>query len=384
MTPFNEFLRSVQDSFAANRSTSPIKLGLATVAAVAVWIAVSAWRRRLGLRRELAERIRSVVSAAKLSRADLDDLSRIAAAGAMPLIEVMTVLAQFEHATARLLAQEGDASTIRPVPGSWFERVRHLRRLLGFSPLSTHLWLLSTRELSVGDSVAAGGSNGQVAEVNEASFAVDWPATAVMVRGVTLAVTVDRPDDARYVAHVRVVSVEAPPASAAESSGEPVGLRAFFGHDEQPERQQDREYLRLRVTAPVSLQIVDPPAKASAVGPVTPPAPPVTPAAPGPRIAGTIVDVSAGGLSLNVPVSPGSPIARGRQVLCWFALDDQARFEALMASVVAADPPMGPPPGEQHLRLSFVALRDVDRDRLAAAVARHQGAAPPSSAVGKA
>jgi hypothetical protein len=382
MTPFNEFVRSVQDSFAANRSTSLTKLGLVTVAAVAVWIALSAWRSRRALRRELAERIRSVVSAAKLSPADLEDLSRIAAAGAMPLIEVMTVLAQFEHATARLLAQEGDASTIRPAPASWFERVRHLRRLLGFSPLSAHLWLLTTRELASGDSVAAGGSNGQVAEVNEASFAVDWPATAVVVRGATLAVTIDRPDDARYVAHVRVLSVEALPASAAEASGEPGGMRAFFGHDEQPERQQDREYLRLRVNAPVSVQIVDPAAKASGDGP---PAPPAAPApAPAPRIDGTIVDVSAGGLSLNVPVTPGGPIARGRQVLCWFTLDDQARFEALVARVVGADPPKGPPPGQQHLRLSFVALRDVDRDRLAAAVARHQGASSAAAAAGKA
>ncbi|HET6146072.1 MAG TPA: PilZ domain-containing protein [Polyangia bacterium] len=386
MTPFNEFVRSVQDSFAANRAHSATKLGLVVVATVAVWVGLSVWRRRLLARRELDARINSVIASARLSAADLEDLRRIAAVGEVPLLEAMTVLAQFEHATAKLLAQE--APTIRPALGSWFERVRHLRRSLGFSPLSAHLWLLSTRELAVGDSLAMGGNTGHVAEVNEASFAVDWPPAAVLVQGATLAVTVDRPDDARYVSRVRVLGLEALPATATESGSGSAVVRSFLAHDERPERQQDREYLRLRVNAPVSLQIVVAPLATGGGGdrpaPVVPPTP-ASPAAPAPTIAGTMVDVSAGGLSLNVPVSRGGPvITRGQQALCWFIMDEHARFEALAAVIVAADPPKGPPPGLQHLRLSFVSLRDVDRDRLAAAVARHQGGLQPPVAGGKA
>jgi hypothetical protein len=364
MTPFNEFVQSVQGSFAANRATSLTRLALLLVAAAVAWWAISVWRRRSGARREMAARIRAVV-AGRLSAADLEDLARIAAAGELPMIDVMTVLAQFEHATGRLLAQE--PPTIRPALGSWFERVRHLRRALGFSPLSAHLWLLSTRELVVGDSVVLGASPGRVAEVNEASFAVDWPATVVLVPDTNLSVTIDRPDDARYVSRVRVLGVDMLPASR-ESDGRPAGVRGFFAHDEQPERQQDREYLRLRISAPVRVQISDPPAAAGATGPTA-----VPPLGPVPLIAGTIVDVSAGGLSLNLPVPPSGLLVRGRHVHCWFALDDQANFEALPAVIVAADPVKGPPPGQQHLRLAFVSLHERDRDRLVAAVARLQG-----------
>jgi len=376
MTPFNEFVQSVQGSFAANRATSVTRLALVVVAAAVAWWAISIWRRHRRARRELAQRIRAVVASARLSAADLEDLARIATAGELPMIDVMTVLAQFEHATGRLLAQE--PPTIRPSLGSWFERVRHLRRALGFSPLSAHLWLLSTRELVVGYSVVMGASTGHVAEVNEASFAVDWPATVVLVPDTSLSVTIDRPDDARYVSRVRVLGVDLLPASS-ESGGRPAGVRGFFAHDEQPERQQDREYLRIRVSAAVRVQIVDPPAKAGGASAATAP-----PAGPVPQIAGTIVDVSAGGLSLHLAVPPSGLLVRGRHLHCWFTLDSQARFEALPAVIVAADPVKGPPPGQQHLRLAFVSVRDSDRDRLVAAVARHQGGAAPSAAAGKA
>jgi PilZ domain len=375
MTPVDQFLHSVQESFAANRSTSGTKLVLVVVAAVALSFALSVWNRRRRARREVARELQSVLSGAGLSNQDLEDLTRIAAVGLQPLREVMTVRAAFEHATARLLAGEGPvtAAMIRPAAGSWFERVRRLRQALGFSPLSAHLWLLSTRELVVGDGVATGGIGGHVAVVNEASFAVDWPLTAVLVPDAPTNLTIDRVDDARYLSQARLLSLEALPALTMEPGGRSPGRRAFFAHDEQPERQQDREHMRLRVSVSVKLRMVDSLSHGVAADP----------AAAAPAIAGKIVDVSAGGLSLNLPVSPAGPLIRGAQVLCWFALDGDSTFAALAAMVVGAEPPTGPAPGEQHLRLSFVSLEPALRDRLATAVARHQGAPPPSAVAAK-
>jgi len=358
VTQFDQFLHSVQDSFEANRSTNWTKVGLLIVPTAAVVFGLSVWMRRRRAHRELATRIQSILSTASLSGTDFDDLTRIAAAGQVSVIEVMTVLASFEHATAKLLAEE--APTLHPAERSWFERVRRLRKLLGFSPLSPHLWLLSTRELVIGDSVSMGGVGGRVVQVNEASFAVDWPLSAVLVEGALCTVMIDRPDDARYRARVRLSRLETLPEITTESGDREAGRRAFLAHDEQPERHQDRRFTRLRANVAIRVQVLDANKGTTAAPTSTAPS------------AGTIVDVSAGGIALDLPVSARGPIASGAGVLCWFTLDSDAAFEALSAVVMAAGPATGPPPGEQHLRLSFVSLNEAERDRLAAVVARHQ------------
>jgi len=374
MRPFDQFLRSVQESFAENRSTNWGSLVLGVALVLAISMVTSMWVRRRRLRRALAERIQAVLSRAGLSTDDFRDLTQLARAGELPVLEVMTRLAPFEHATAKWLADEAPA--VRPAPNSRFERVRRLRRALGFSPLSAHLWMLSTRELATGDSVSTGGVHGRVAEVNEASFAVEWPVTALLADGEAVTITIDRPDDARYVSHVQVLQSEAVPAVATASGSRPAGRRTFLSHDENPERQQDREFIRLRINAPIKIQVIDAPVAAGGARAAAPS--PTSPAAP---VSGTVVDVSAGGLSLNLPFAPGRAVVRGSHVRCWFTLDQHATFEGLVAVVVGARAMTGPRPPLQNLRLAFSALSDADRDRLAAAVARHP-AAPPASASG--
>jgi hypothetical protein len=361
MTSLEQFLHSVQDSFAANRSIHWTRVGLVIVPAAALALGLSVWGRRRRALREVATRIQSILSGARLSGTDLDDLTRIAAASALPVIDVMTNLASFEHATAKLLA--GEAPILHPAEHSWFERVRRFRKALGFAPLSRHLWLLSTRELVVGDSVSIGGIGGHVAEVNEACFAVDWPATAVLVEGALCTMTIDRPDDARYRSRVQLQHLEPLAEITTVPGARAAGHRAFFAHDEKPERQQERMFTRLRAHAAVKVQVLDSPGAEAAGAP-----------SGGPSRAGTIVDVSAGGMALNLPVSPGGPILPGAHVRCWFSLDSHAAFDAVTAVVMAAGAAVGPQPGEQHLRLAFVSLSEADRERLASAVVKHQGA----------
>lgn len=370
MKPFDQFLRSVQESFAENRSTHWARLGLSILVLVGISMAISAWLRRRRRRLAHAEHIHAVISRAGLSDDDFADLTRIAAAGEVPVLEVMTRLAAFEHATARWMVDEAPA--IRPAPNSRFERVRRLRRALGFSPLSAHLWLLSTRELATGDSVSTNGVHGHVAEVNEASFAFEWPVTSALAEGATINITIERPDDARYLARVQVLQSEAVPVVTTASGAHAPGRRVFFSHDEHPERQQEREFSRLRIDAPIKVQVVDAPvvtggARATARAPRGPAEP----------LSGRMVDVSAGGLSMNVPVSPAGPVLRGSHVRCWFTLDQHATFEALTAVVIDARAATGS--RSQNLRLAFTALAAADRDRLAASVARHQGTTPASA-----
>jgi hypothetical protein len=343
------------------------------VVVLAIAVVMSIWMRRSRLRRAFAERIQAVLSRAGLSDDDFGDLTRIAEVGQVPVLDVMTRLAPFEHATAKWMGDEAPA--IRPAPNSRFERVRRLRRALGFSPLSPHLWLLSTRELAAGDSVSTGGMHGHVAEVNEASFAVEWPVMAALVEGNAVTITIDRPDDARYLSRLQVLRSEAVPSVATVSGARPAVRRTFLSHDEHPERQQDREFIRSRINAPIKIQVIDAPVAPGDARVAA--APPTSPAS------GTMVDVSAGGLSMSLPVSPARAVVRGSHVRCWFTLDAHAMFEGLVAVVVDARAVAVPRPGIQTLRLAFTALSDADRDRLASAVARHQGA-PPASASGRA
>src|ERR1051325_6151276 len=249
MRPIDQFLRSVQESFAENRATNWTHVVLLILAAVGVYWGASVWLRRRNARRDHLRRIQSVRAQAGLSADDLQDLANIATTGGTPLLDVMTVLAAFEHATAKMLEREAPA--LRPEPGSWYARVRRFRVALGFSPLSPHLWLLSTRELVVGDAVNAGQSHGKVVEVSEASFAAEWPMTATLPRDGAATLTVDRPDDARYLVRVRLMHVETVPALSTPLGGRTATRRAFFSHDEQPERQQDRAHMRLRISVPV-------------------------------------------------------------------------------------------------------------------------------------
>lgn len=352
MRPIDQFLRSVQDSFAENRSTNWPRLGLYIVVLVGISVAMSAWMRRRRRRRSHAAQIQAVLSRAGLSNDDFTDLTRIAVAGEVPVLEVMTRLAAFEHATARWMADE--AAAIRPSPNSRFERVRRLRRALGFSPLSAHLWMLSTRELATGDSISTNGVHGHVVEVNEASFAFEWPVTAALAEGATVSITIERPDDARYLARVQVLQSEDIRTVTTASGAHAPGRRVFFSHDENPERQQDREFSRLRIDVPIQIQVNDT-------------AEPVS---------GTTVDVSAGGLSLHLPATAAGPVIRGSHVRCWFTLDEHATFEGLVAVVV--DARAIAVPRSQNLRLAFTALAEADRDRLVAAVARHQRSTPAS------
>jgi hypothetical protein len=355
MTPVDEFMGSVRDVFARNREVAWTRNGLFVAGAVVVSIALGRWLGYRRKRRATAEAVSTLAATAGLARTDLAFLARIAKTGGQSLPEVMSNLGAFEVATARLLEQKA-APPPRPAAGSVFERVRQLRKALGFSPLPAHHWLLSTRELISGDPVAVGGIAGHVVEVNEAAFAVDLPAETALPIGASAALTIVRIDDSRYLSRVRVLLIERAHTGAGTTT-----CRAFFSHDEHPDRQQSRAYVRVRVAGPVTIRPVEPPAEPPAAIEDRPPATIV--------LIGSLVDLSAGGLSLDLPASATGSLAAGSHVRCSFALGEGARFDSIVAVVLALG--KVPSSGLLHMRGAFVALPDTERDRLAAVVARH-------------
>jgi len=364
MSAVDQFFQAVREVFAKNRDANWTEIGLLLAAAVVVTIGLSVGLGRWRSRRRVAGRIHAVANAAGLTEAELDHLKRMAAAVGLPALEVMSSLAPFEHATAAALASE--VPPLRPGANSAFDQVRRLRKALGFSPLSPHLWLLTTRELVEGDPVAMGDATGRVVEVNEASFAVDLPLPAAPELGASAPLTIDRADDSRYLARVRLLAVEVPPGSGEGAAAGPAVRRLYFAHDEQPDRRQHREYVRVRVQGTVTVRSVEPAtatADPSIGGGAEHPA-------PAPTMAGTLVDVSAGGLALDLPTSSGAALRRGARLRCSFTLGNGDTFPEVAALVVAAV--AGPRAGVQHVRLSFTSLTEAARDRLAAAVTRHQ------------
>jgi hypothetical protein len=382
MRPVDQFFASVREVFARNRSTDFTQVGAVLLAVILVTVAVGFWVAKRRARLETSRQLAGVANRAGLSAADLAYLRRIAQAANLTLLEVMTRLPSFERATAEALLVK--VPPLRPIEGSGYERVRYLRKALGFSPLPAHHWLISTRELIAGDRVTVSGHPGRVSEVNEASFAVDLPAaTPVALGGLgavgTLAIA--RPDDSRYLARVRGLGVDPP--------GVPDGgRRFFFAHDERPQRQQDRAYVRVRVSATVTLRVlggVDAAGTAEDARPGTGPGALGAPGsdAPAETLTGTMVDVSAGGLSMKLGPREGeAPLARmdmgdwrHSRVLCSFELRDGQRFENL-AGVVATVENLRTAGQGIRLRLAFSGLTESQRDRLSAAVAAEQRAPP--------
>jgi hypothetical protein len=406
MRPVDQFLSSVREVFARNRTTDWTEVGLLLLGVVLVATALGVWRTRRRARLETSRQVEAVAARSGLQARDLDYLRRIASDSHLSLLDVMTRLPPFERATAAALASK--VPPLRPADGSGYEHVRYLRKALGFSPLPAHHWLVSTRELVAGDRVDISGRPGQVVEVNEASFAVELPGATPFDVGVVGTLAIARPDDSRYIARVRTLGVmeivpdaeKAAPAPA--NRGPQAGAvravdpdpqrqrRYFFAHDERPDRRQDREYVRVRVSGDITLRSVEglgqggAPQDSARLEEATDAgraAPPLSDQA----LLGTLIDVSAGGLSLKLARDGNGPLVslgdwKHVKVLCSFHLrDGQHRFERLEA-VVATVEALRPAGQGFHLGLAFTSLGDSERDRLSAAVAAEQRApAPPDT-----
>lgn len=345
MTLEESFFQSVRARFAQH--ADPVWVALA-LALIVLLIALLAWRASRRARWAELTVARTVATRQNLPAEDFEYLGRMARTAGVSLTDLLTRIGVFERVTARVLAQE----TPTPTPGvvSAFARIRDLRVKLGFDVLPPHHWLFTSRELGRGERLTVAGRPALVLDVNEACLTLRLMGDAKVPGGeAPLLVELIRADDARYVLRCRVLGSE-------HGDGH---RRVFLAHDERPERQQVREWVRVRVDLPVHCQTLHAD----------------NPAAGGrllARFEGRIVDLSAGGMALETAAGVGE----GTLVKCSFVLGNGSSFEELTAVVVGA---RSGQPGES-LRLAFTDIPERERDRLVAAVAWHEQNPTPGGA----
>jgi hypothetical protein len=332
-----EFFRSVAGAFAANGPRGPGAIAVLLLVGVVAGIVLGGAVRRLRARRHALD--------AFLARHDLgaEDLALVRAlardAGAAPL-DVLTHLDLFERSTGRALAAAPAGGPRDPAT-----RIARIRHAVGFDRLPAHTPLLSTRELSPGTALQLEGGapcRGVVAGVDERTLRLELDGPLALGAGDELQLGVVHAREARYGVRGRVVWARPAPLDTTH-----VGLT----HDEAPSRVQRREHVRVSGDGTATLR----PLRWPGVAPARPRGPPRP-------VVARLLDVSAGGLR----VTATEPLPVGLLLEAAFALGGE-RFEALPAVVLSS---AAAPGGVRELHLELSGAPEVERARLAAAVAR--------------
>lgn len=342
MRPVDVFFRSLRDAFGPSDAgpngtwiAAVIALGVALMAG---WALLGRYRRRRAATAEL----KRVLATRHVGTGDARLLDRMAKEADIAPLLVATHVDSFERATAVELAQRAPSHAA----GSQgvFAQILRLREALGFRNLPEHFPLLTTRELVDGMRVETAGAPGRVVEVNEACFVVGIPQAssfALVPEGESLAVSLVRGHEARYVATCRLLARELHEDQ----------VRLVFRHDEQPSRIQLRAAVRVSAHGTVHLR------------PVL-----ANPAEPDSEdVAGALLDISLGGIALETK----SKVAVGQALRASFDLDGRS-FQDLAAWVLECEPRRR---GSYRLRLKFRELPASDETALSAVVAHRSAKA---------
>jgi hypothetical protein len=337
MSDTQEFFDSLRSAFARDPRPVWLMVLLGVVLLVPIAATLARWRARVTLRRGLHEASVRLAEERRLSDAQVVFVEGLAERAAVSPLDLMQHLAVFERATAReLLRHVRDPDLDHEGVA---KKIAGLRAALGFHILPPDHWLLSTRELQTGDQVKLGTAVLTVTAVSEAHFALALETATKPVGAGTTAMEVIRPHDARYIIHCKVLGT-------AQVDGQ---WQMRLGHDEHPERLQQRAYVRVRVDRPISWVELEKGRKK-----------------PGPALEGHIVDVSAGGISFDSPHSE----PQGSLHECSFELAEGAKFKDVGIIVIDVTPAREQ--ADFRIRAAFSGLSNAERDRLAAAVAWHE------------
>jgi hypothetical protein len=337
----DEALQSIARAFERNREgMAGLQLALLALLALVLVLQLGGLARRLLSR---STRLRRLTARLGLDAGDLALARHLARAhGTSPEV-LLTHLEAFEQATARALAAGGDAgdggaADDGPGAAARAEAIHRLRHLAGFDRLPPHAPLLSTRELPPGTAVTVGEAPGQIAEAGERSFTVELGAPAELAPGAAASLGLAHAREARYGLRCTVL---------ASRPGAQGTWQLVLGHDEAPQRIQQRAYARVPVEGPLVLR----PALSRGAW-----------LAGREELRGRLIDVSGGGaLAAARTTLPAGALTRAS-----FAVGD-ALFSDVRAVVIRAErvPPMG-----WHLHLEFSRLPEAERARLVAAVER--------------
>jgi len=335
-----EAFRSISQAFERNRQgTTSLEVALLVLLGLVLLLQLVALVRRL---LDRATRLRRLAAERGMGPDDLALLRRLAEGESTDPASLLTHLDHFERATARALAPPaaGPGPAGEPVHAAvaLAEAIHRLRHLTGFDRLPAHAPLLSTRELPPGTAVTLGVLHGQIAEAGEAVFTVELAAPAALMPGAEAELGLAHAREARYALRCRVM------ASGPAAHG---GWLLRLGHDEAPQRIQQRSYARLALEGPLVLR----PALARGAWP-----------GERPELRARLVDLSGGGVLATSRA--GLPV--GLLTRASFAVGD-AMFSEVRAVVIRAE---RAGPDGWRLHLEFSRVPESERARLVAALER--------------
>lgn len=316
-----EFLRALRDTWAerSHPGYGPLFLLLAIVLIALVWSLISSIRTR---RARALEAVR-LAGEKGIGHDDLYWFEQSCKQSGHETLEVLTRIATFEQATAAALSPPDDEAATR------IARVRHA---LGFDRLPTHFPILSSREMQLGATVDMAGVRGEVADVNELFFAVRSDKKLDRAAGAQLPLTLIHASEARYRLTCTLLGRD--------------GGHYRFGHDEAPERIQQREHVRVEVAGPVHVEPFSSPQHGGAAPPAC---------------EGLMVNVSSGGMLLESELE----LPAGLSLRLNFEVNG-ARFQEVTAIVIES---MKRPPN-LAARIEFVGISEHERERLGATLSR--------------
>ena len=330
MSPLKEFFRSINDGFtpeAGDKAMLWVGIGVLIIGGLGVVLFLK-WRRWRTEREAFAHLIASL----RMTTEDVALARQLAKRVAKSPRFLATQMDAFERATRLELRELPQA--MMAAEDDLFGRVRHLRCALGFHDLPPHFPLLTTRELPVGTQVRIADVSAPINVLTEAFFNVEMPDVIDLKVGLAVPLAVLHGHEARYLLRCVLLAKE----------HTDIGWRLVFAHDEGPKRVQLRETVRVPAHGEVRIELM---AGQAPDAPRT--------------FAGTMVDVSMGGLSFDAP----NGLPEGTTARIEFEFQGVS-FHDIKTQVVGCLIKDGTP----HLRLKFVDVPASDERQLARLIFR--------------
>jgi len=239
----------------------------------------------------------------KLNQGAIDLLKRIIEESGLQ--DPSTIL-KSPHVFEKSIGAYYDSKKLKNIPDSSLEKIRDLRRMLCFLPLSKEIAITSTRQFEVGEKCAVqipeSGPNAQkgmclIEDINERYWSITNLRGPPAAAKTWVLVNFVRSGDAEYVFRAQVVK---------EADG-----NIILNHTNKLNRAQQRNWVRIDVSIPVEVtQIIG-----NGIGDI---------------FSGKIIDMSGGGFGMALPVK----LQKNTRLLLNFELPGHGIISDLPAKVV--------------------------------------------------
>jgi len=239
----------------------------------------------------------------KLSQGSIDLLKRIIEESGL---QDPSTIVKSAHVFEKTIGMYYEIKKIKTITDSKLEKIRDLRRALGFLPLSKEIAITSTRQFEVGDKCAVQIPEGGpvthkgmclINDVDERYWSITGLSGPPVPVKTWVLVNFVRSGDAEYVFRAQVV--------------EEVNGNIVLNHTSKLNRAQQRNWVRIDVSMPVEVtQIIG-----NGIGDI---------------FSGKIIDMSGGGFGMALPVK----LQKNTRLLLHFELPGHGAISDLPVKVV--------------------------------------------------